>query len=138
MLRSDNYQAFFDHMYGDVPYQWSPQLEGWERLRFVTNCLTRLRYCDKDGRLDLTFKGAPSTQDAHLAPWFAAPNRRNRETEIVFGHWSTLGFYAGDGCYCLDSGCLWGGELTALRLDGEKRRTSVSCRASLPPGSVNT
>jgi bis(5'-nucleosyl)-tetraphosphatase (symmetrical) len=126
-LRSDDYPEFFRQMYGDQPGRWSESLRGWDRLRFITNCLTRMRYCDRHGHLDFKFKGRPGSQPPHLLPWFEVPGRRSVDGEIVFGHWSTLGFYSGNGVVCLDTGCLWGGELTALRLDGERRRTSVRC-----------
>lgn len=134
VLCSDGYQEFFQHMYGDAPDCWSPDLSSWERLRYATNCLTRMRYCDTLGRLELRTKGAPGSQPAHLMPWFAVPTRVPVEAEIVFGHWSTLGFYAGYGCCCLDTGCLWGGELSALRLDGRRYRVAVTCPAAQMPG----
>lgn len=135
-LRRDGYREFFGHMYGDLPDRWSPSLAGWERLRFITNCLTRLRYCTADGRLELASKVAPANRPPHLVPWFAFPGRCSQGAEIVFGHWSTLGFYAENGCYGLDTGCLWGGELSALRLDGDmSHRTSVSCCAAAQPHS---
>ena len=124
-LAGDDCEEFFRRMYGDQPDAWSDSLEYWDRLRFSTNCLTRMRYCGRDGRLDFKHKGAPGSQPAPLVPWFAAPERRSADASIVFGHWSTLGFHAGEGVYCLDTGCLWGGELTALKLDGAMRRISV-------------
>jgi bis(5'-nucleosyl)-tetraphosphatase (symmetrical) len=128
VLRSDAYAEFFAYMYGDEPAQWSDALTGWERLRFITNAFTRMRYCDRQGRLDFKEKCRPGQQPRHLVPWFEVPNRRSKGAEIIFGHWSTLGFYAGNGCYGLDTGCLWGGELTALRINGsEMRRISTPC-----------
>lgn len=108
---------FYRHMYGDQPDAWHTGLTGFERARFISNAFTRLRYCTAAGHLDLHQKGAPGTQPAPLQPWFALPERRNRDLRIVFGHWSTLGVYQGDGVIGLDSGCLWGGALTAVRLD---------------------
>jgi bis(5'-nucleosyl)-tetraphosphatase (symmetrical) len=125
VLVGENYPEFFRHMYGDQPDLWSDSLTGWDRLRFVTNCLTRLRYCGRDGRVDLKQKGAPGSQPPSLMPWFAVPERRSQGANILFGHWSTLGFHAEQGVFCLDTGCLWGGELTALRLDGAGQRISV-------------
>lgn len=127
VLRGDQAEQFFHHMYGDTPVRWSESLRGWERLRFITNCLTRLRYCDRDGLLDMQEKGGLGTQAAHLFPWFRVPMRRSLGAKIVYGHWSTLGCYEENGCYCLDTGCLWGGKLTAMCLDGELSRFSVSC-----------
>ncbi|MFM8331816.1 MAG: symmetrical bis(5'-nucleosyl)-tetraphosphatase [Candidatus Methylumidiphilus sp.] len=117
---------FFAHMYGDAPAQWSEGLEGWPRLRFITNCFTRLRYCDAAGVLDMHDKRGPGAQAAHLLPWFQVPGRASAGARIIFGHWSTLGFRDENGCLCLDTGCLWGGELTAVRLD-DGRRFSVAC-----------
>ena len=116
-------------MYGDAPDRWAEELEGWPRLRFITNCLTRLRYCDRNGVLDMKEKGGPGSQAAHLLPWFKVQGRLSEGVKIVFGHWSTLGFHVENNCHCLDTGCLWGGELTALRLDGELHRFSVGCIA---------
>jgi len=127
-LQSDHFIELFRHMYGDQPDLWTETLQGWNRLRFITNCFTRVRYCDRYGRTDFKEKGAPGTQPSHLMPWFKVPGRRSAGAQIVFGHWSTLGFYADDGIYGIDTGCLWGGELTALRLDGEMQRICVSCR----------
>lgn len=126
ILRSDQIEDFLDHMYGDTPDIWSDALTGWDRLRFITNCFTRIRYCDRSGRLDLKQKGPPGSQPDGLLPWFELPDRKSRDEEIVFGHWSTLGFQAREGIYALDTGCLWGGELTALQLDGEMFRTSLA------------
>lgn len=137
VLRSKHYQAFFPHMYGDQPDAWSEQLTGWGRLRYITNCLTRLRYCQPDGRLELHSKMAPTDAPGHLIPWFAMPQRRSRGLPVIFGHWSTLGFYAADACYGLDTGCLWGGELTALRLDHPAMaKTSVACCGALSPSQA--
>ncbi|MGE0484725.1 MAG: symmetrical bis(5'-nucleosyl)-tetraphosphatase [Gammaproteobacteria bacterium] len=112
---------FLEHMYGDTPARWEPTLGGRRRLRFITNCLTRMRYCHADGTLDLAAKGAPGSQAADLLPWYALPQRRTRDTTIVFGHWSTLRL---DGATCrawnvhpLDTGAVWGDRLTALRLE---------------------
>lgn len=133
VLRGEEYAAFFAHMYGDEPALWSGQLSGWERLRFITNCLTRLRYCDQQGRLALQPKGAPGTQPESLWPWFDLPDRRSRDMRIVFGHWSTLGCHFDDGVFALDSGCLWGGHLTALRLE-DMEAFSVPCQSACRPG----
>jgi bis(5'-nucleosyl)-tetraphosphatase (symmetrical) len=127
-LRSGDYPEFFGRMYGDQPDRWSPFLSGWDRLRFITNCFTRLRFCEADGRVEFRQKGPPGSQPPHLLPWFAVPDRRSAGANIVFGHWSTLGFYRENGVFCLDTGCLWGGELTALRLDRESPRISVPCQ----------
>lgn len=129
VLRGEEAGGFFARMYGDEPVRWSEGLEGWPRLRFITNCLTRLRYCGPDGALDMREKGGPGTRADGLLPWFRVPGRASAGAKIVFGHWSTLGFHQENDCVCLDTGCLWGGELTALRLDGEGGRFSVACLA---------
>jgi len=122
-------ERLLSQMYGDKPDLWDPALEGLERLRFIANCFTRLRYLDADGRLALRAKGSPKkAASAALVPWFAAGNARWRGSRIVFGHWSTLGFHQDADVVGLDTGCVWGGELTALRLDtGEARPVSVPC-----------
>lgn len=128
ILRGNYSSAYFAHMYGDEPSTWSERLAGWERLRFITSVFTRTRYCDRTGHLNFKEKARPGEQPKGLIPWFDAPGRRSHGANIVFGHWSTLGFYAAGNCWCLDTGCLWGGELTALRLDIEpKSRISVPC-----------
>ena len=136
VLANDDCHEFLHHMYGDRPDRWSDDLSGWDRLRFIVNSLTRLRYCDVHGRLNFAEKGAPGSQPRGLLPWFDVPDRKSLGSEIIFGHWSTLGFRIVKGCYALDTGCLWGGELTALRLDGEMvcaRVPSVHARNKMPP-----
>ncbi len=117
VLQGPDYPEFFIHMYGDRPDQWHDGLRGWERLRVILNALTRLRYCDREGRMDLEEKGRPGTQPAHLFPWFEITARKSQDTTIVFGHWSTLGAWQDRGVVSLDSGCCWGGALTAARLE---------------------
>lgn len=128
IVRSDR-NALFTHMYGDTPDHWDERLSGWARARLVINAFTRLRYCDREGRLDLRPKMAPGSQPDHLMPWFAVPERRSAGTRIAFGHWSTLGLWHGDSVIGLDSGCVWGGLLTAVRLDGEPEFATVACPA---------
>ena len=111
-------KGIFDRLYGDQPDLWDDALEGEARLRFIVNCFTRLRYVDAEGRLALRAKGSPKkSQTKSLIPWFEAEHARWRGPRIVFGHWSTLGFFNQGGITCLDTGCVWGGALTALRLD---------------------
>ncbi len=135
VLRGPDYRDFLAGMYGDEPSLWSPELSGMERLRFITNCLTRMRYCDPQGRLDLTAKGHPGTQPPQALPWFRIPWRASRGERIVFGHWSTLKWLAEDNVWSLDTGCLWGGHLTAIRIRRKKeiKRYEVECPAFRRP-----
>jgi bis(5'-nucleosyl)-tetraphosphatase (symmetrical) len=134
VLNGPDYVDFFQHMYGDTPHMWDENLSGWERLRFITNCFTRLRYCDQKGRLMLTEKGAPGSQPAELQPWFRVSGRLNKNMNIIFGHWSTLGEVNDSGIYPLDTGCVWGCKLTALRVDTSLTCTSVNCKGACTPG----
>lgn len=115
-LQGDDYRAFFAQMYGNAPPVWQESLSGMERLRMIVNALTRLRYCTPDGQMDFHQKGAPGTQSAHLVPWFDAPVRKTLDVSVIFGHWSTLGLVTRCDLIALDTGCLWGGRLTAMRL----------------------
>lgn len=117
VLQSDEWPTFFQHMYGNEPNRWSKSLQGWDRLRYITNCFTRLRYCHQDGRLALKFKGNPADKPAEQFTWFEMPNRKSRTERIVFGHWSTLGTGQYGNVFSLDSGVVWGEQLTAVRID---------------------
>lgn len=119
VLRSDLTMDFFHHMYGDFPDYWNENLQGADRLRVIINAFTRLRYCDLEGNMDLKPKGPPGSQPANLMPWFQVPGRRGQDLRIIFGHWSTLGLWQRDGVIGLDSGCLWGKSLSAVRLDSD-------------------
>ena len=115
-LRADTEQLLAQ-MYGDMPDQWRTSLRGMPRLRFAINVLTRMRFCTADGRIDLKHKGKPESVSPPWIPWFAAPERASREARIVFGHWSALGLHRSAGLLGLDTGCVWGGALTAMNLD---------------------
>ena len=132
-LRAPDYDRVFTWMYGDDPAAWSPELAGPERHRFAINAFTRMRYCTAEGRLDLKASGPPGTQPAGLLPWFEVPGRANADLRIVFGHWSTLGYAARTGVYALDSGCLWGGALTALCLDDPDTVVQLDCTGYQQP-----
>jgi len=135
-IRRSDRNELFTHMYGDSPDHWQDDLGGWARLRIIINAFTRLRYCDTQGRMDLRPKGRPGKQPMHLLPWFQVPGRLTRDTRVIFGHWSTLGLWNADGVIALDSGCLWGGTLTAVRLDTEPHQfTEVACPQVLAPAS---
>jgi bis(5'-nucleosyl)-tetraphosphatase (symmetrical) len=133
MLRSDSVVDFIEHMYGNKPRCWSDELSGWKRMRFTVNCLTRLRFCDDEGCLKLKYKGPPGSQPAEFHPWFELPERKNSDLNIVFGHWSTLGKRDDPGVFPLDTACLWGGELTALRLDATPQWFSLPCAGEQTP-----
>jgi len=121
-LRGERSGELFQRMYGNQPDRWSPDLQGYDRLRFITNAMTRLRVCDLEGRLRLKFKGAPGDIPPDCLPWFDIPWRRTRGERIVCGHWSALGYLHRDGVLALDTGCVWGGNLTAQRIDSPKTR----------------
>ncbi len=124
-LRSPQHRKLLRRMYGNKPDAWSPKLEGVERLRAIINVMTRLRYCTVRGRIDFGEKGPPGTQDAGLYPWFEVPGVVPRELRVITGHWSTLGLVLGMGVCAIDTGCVWGGPLTALELLAEPRVIQV-------------
>lgn len=140
ILQSEYHENFFKHMYGDKPFLWEDSLSGWSRYRFITNILTRLRYCDLQGKPALNIKGAPGSQDELLYPWYEIPHRKSRHDTIIFGHWSTLphaGITGINNTYAIDSGCVWGGMLTALRIDIEPfEYTRLNCPGAQVPQSV--
>ncbi|HEB62986.1 MAG TPA: symmetrical bis(5'-nucleosyl)-tetraphosphatase [Gammaproteobacteria bacterium] len=127
LMRSDEFGLFLDVMYSNLPDIWNDDLKGFDRVRFIVNCMSRLRYCDQAGRLALEYKGAPGSQPDGVIPWFDVSGRRSADESIVFGHWSTLGIGLRNNTWSLDSGCLWGGKLTALRLDSEPEWFQVTC-----------
>lgn len=127
VLHDARAQAFLSLMYGNTPDHWEDTLQGMDRLRCITNYLTRLRYCRADGAIDFDFKGQIQDKPADLIPWFAMPNRKSKETKIIFGHWAALnGETHTKNVYALDTGCVWGNCLTAMRLEDEKR-FSIPC-----------
>lgn len=126
VLRSDQKYDFFNHMYGNHPDHWDATLTGYDRLRCITNYFTRLRFCYPDGRLELKNKGKVEHAE-NLIPWFQVPHRINKDIKIIFGHWAALGGITHTpNTYALDTGCVWGHSLTAMRLEDESY-TSVSC-----------
>jgi len=129
-------EDFLDHMYGDKPDRWSEALQGHDRYRFIVNTLTRLRVCTAEGRVALKAKGPPrrGAGPEALLPWFEVPGRASRDARIIFGHWSTLGFVNAHGVIGLDTGCVWGGALTAVNLDAPIRPVSVACAGYQSPG----
>lgn len=134
LLRGPGYAGLLGDMYGDEPSAWDDALTGNARMRCIINYLTRARYCDAAGAMALQLKGAPGSQPPGYVPWFRVAGRLSAATPVIFGHWSTLGTVEDDNIVALDSGCVWGGELTAMRLLPRGARTSVACTAAQTPG----
>jgi len=114
-------------MYGDAPHRWRDDLAAPERRRFAINALTRMRFCGPDGSLDFVHTGPPGSQPAPLVPWFDHPQRATAPVHIVFGHWAALGVVQRDDMTATDSGCVWGGALTAIPLEPPGAVTTVRC-----------
>jgi bis(5'-nucleosyl)-tetraphosphatase (symmetrical) len=127
--------AFLQEMYGDQPTRWDPRLQGQARLRFAVNTLTRIRFVHPDGSLELDTKDSARSAPQGLVPWFEAPDRRTAGQPIAFGHWSTLGLINRPDLIALDTGCVWGGRLSAMRVDGGRRELfQVACTQAQQPG----
>ncbi|CEN55406.1 symmetrical bis(5'-nucleosyl)-tetraphosphatase [Candidatus Methylopumilus turicensis] len=135
-LSADDYREFLKHMYGNQPAQWHDALTGWDRLRVITNAMTRLRVCTQEGEMEFKFKGELVNCPKNYAPWFDLPKRASADIPVIFGHWSALGLYTQNNVFGLDTGCLWGGALTALRLE-DKAVTQVPCHADDAPISIH-
>jgi len=113
---------FLMHMYGNQPHHWRDDLTGNGRLRFIINCFTRIRFCNESGHLDFDHKGPPGSQPQAYLPWFKLKNRKTRNNKIIFGHWASIDCgsvkaFDQDNVYPLDTGCVWGRKLTAMRLE---------------------
>jgi bis(5'-nucleosyl)-tetraphosphatase (symmetrical) len=115
-LRSKTYKEFLANMYGNTPNKWSNSLKGYERLRLITNTLTRMRFCTPSGQMEFESKEGLENGPKGYIPWFNAPKRKTADTLIYFGHWSTLGLLRRNNVIGLDTGCVWGGKLTALEI----------------------
>lgn len=133
VLRSPDWADFMSVMYGDEPSRWDDSLHGDDRLRAIVNVLTRMRYIGADGRLDLASTEHPDHAPAGLSPWFEMPGRRSAGKTIVFGHWSTLGLVNRPNLVALDTGCVWGGCLSAMRLE-TRQLFQVPCPRTAAPG----
>jgi bis(5'-nucleosyl)-tetraphosphatase (symmetrical) len=133
MLRGPDWVDFLRHMYGNEPPVWNDNLEGHDRLRCIINTLTRIRFCRPDGGIDFTIKeGAGAAPEGYL-PWFDMPGRKTADVTCVFGHWSALGLTLRPNLIGLDTGCVWGGKLTAVRLE-DRALFQVDCPQTLKPG----
>jgi bis(5'-nucleosyl)-tetraphosphatase (symmetrical) len=126
-LRAPRYRSLLARMYGDEPDHWSERLTGYARLRVIVNAMTRMRVCTREGIMQLRYKGDSAMLPAGVLPWFAVPKRANSGTPIIFGHWSALGLVLERDVIGLDTGCLWGRKLSALRLE-DGQLFQLSCR----------
>lgn len=143
VLRSDQAHAFFHAMYGNQPDHWNDTLEGAERLRVIVNALTRLRFCSAEGAMEFkSTEGAGNAPEGYM-PWFEVPGRKTKDVAVAFGHWSTLGWLNRPDVLSLDTGCVWGGCLSALRLDAlpapqgwTSELIQEQCAQALKPGAA--
>lgn len=135
LLRGPDLAGFLRVMYGDEPRRWSESLQGHERHRFVVNTLTRIRFCTTDSQLELQTKDGAAAAPAGFHAWFDAPGRATAGQPLAFGHWSTLGAIDRPKLLSLDTGCVWGGTLSAVRVDGGRREwVQVRCPQARRPG----
>ena len=126
-LGGSGYREFLAHLYGSRPDRWSEDLRGADRWRVIVNAMTRMRFCSPEGVMEFATKGEADEAPAGFLPWFDAPDRRTVDEVIVCGHWSALGLRISPGMLGIDSGCVWGRQLTAIRLD-DRRLFQVGCR----------
>jgi bis(5'-nucleosyl)-tetraphosphatase (symmetrical) len=138
-LRSDRVAGFFQSMYGNTPNAWNDSLQGPERLRVIVNALTRLRVCTPEGQMEFSFSGSPADAPAGYLPWFDVPGRRTADCSVAFGHWSTLGWLNRADVLPLDTGCVWGGCLSALRITPQttgwdSELIQLQCEQAQKPG----
>jgi bis(5'-nucleosyl)-tetraphosphatase (symmetrical) len=126
VLRSPDHREFLKAMYGNEPVRWRDDLAGHDRLRIIVNAMTRMRLAAADGTLELNYKLGLDQAPAGYFPWYDVPGRASRGTPILFGHWAALGLLMREDVVCLDSGCVWGRALTALRLE-DRRLFQLDC-----------
>ncbi|ELA00671.1 diadenosine tetraphosphatase [Cupriavidus sp. HMR-1] len=130
LLRSENWQSRIGDIFGNQPFKWKGTLKGTERLRVVINALTRLRFCTEAGEMEFSFNGPPADAPQGYVPWFDVQNRRSSNATIVCGHWSALGLMLRPNIIAIDTGCVWGGKLTAVNLDTDpsiRNAIQVNC-----------
>jgi bis(5'-nucleosyl)-tetraphosphatase (symmetrical) len=125
-LQGTDWRGLMAHMYGNQPDRWDDALSGYQRLRVIINAMTRLRICTADGRMEFSHKGGIEAIPRGYVPWFGVPGRRSANATVICGHWSAIGLLAEKNLLALDSGCLWGGCLSAVRLE-DRRIVQVSC-----------
>lgn len=126
-LRGDGWREFLRLMYGNEPLCWREDLAGFDRLRTITNAMTRMRLCTADGVMEFSHKTGLDMLPPGFMPWYDVPGRASRDTPVIFGHWAALGLLVRDDVVSLDSGCVWGRALSALRL-ADRRIDQVQCR----------
>jgi bis(5'-nucleosyl)-tetraphosphatase (symmetrical) len=125
-LRAEDYIEFLGHMYGNTPHAWDDELTGYKRLRVIVNAFTRMRIVTPQGEMEFRFKGELGDIPAGYLPWYEVPGRKSRDATVIFGHWSALGLLLKENAIALDTGCLWGGPLTAIRLE-DRQLFRVAC-----------
>ena len=126
-LRGRDYATFLARMYGNTPHEWDDDLTGYKRLRVITNAFTRMRICTLQGEMEFKFKGEVEKIPAGYVPWFDVPERASREATVIFGHWSALGLKLTPNIIALDTGCLWGGPMSAIRLE-DRQLFQAACK----------
>jgi bis(5'-nucleosyl)-tetraphosphatase (symmetrical) len=132
-LRQKEYADLLRDMYGNTPVQWRDDLQGMPRLRISINALTRIRFCSTEGEMEFATKDGADAAPAGMIPWFDVPGRKTADVTVAFGHWSTLGLINRPDLIALDTGCVWGGALSALRFDGGRREVvQVQCGQANP------
>ena len=127
-LRGPKHRKFFENMYGSKPARWKDSLEGWDRLRVIVNAMTRMRFCTVGGEMEFASKGESVSAPAGFMPWFDVVGRKSAATTLICGHWSALGLRITPNLLALDTGCVWGGKLTAIRLE-DRKLTQVASHA---------
>lgn len=136
-LRAPDWRDTLQKLYGNEPNQWSPNLKKRDRMRVAFNAFTRLRFCMPDGTMEFKANGGPDSAPPGYLPWFDVPGRRTKDVTVVFGHWAALGLMLRDNVVALDSGCVWGNQLSAVRLTADPAQrtvTQVQCEACGAPG----
>jgi bis(5'-nucleosyl)-tetraphosphatase (symmetrical) len=132
-LRGDDWRSFLAQLYGDTPASWSESLRGADRLRVIVNAMARMRFCTAEGRIELHTKGETAKAPPGFFPWFDAPGRASRDHTLICGHWSAMGLNLRPDLLALDSGCVWGGSLSAVRLE-DRKLFQVPCEQCQVPG----
>ncbi|WP_321871276.1 symmetrical bis(5'-nucleosyl)-tetraphosphatase [Burkholderia ubonensis] len=136
-LRAPDWRDTLSHLYGNEPNQWHPNLKKRDRMRVAFNAFTRIRFCTPDGAMEFRTSGGPASAPSGYLPWFDVPGRRTEDVTVVFGHWAALGLMLRDNVIALDSGCVWGNQLSAVRLTADpagRTVTQVQCEACRTPG----